>query len=67
MVLSLACQGRAMVLSLVCQRIRAYGGALPCCKNSEKYNYKFRKIKVNPEKDAQMRKMYIKIMVTILI
>jgi hypothetical protein len=67
MVLSLVCQGRSMVLSLACQRIRAYGGALPCFKNSEKYNYKFRKIKVNPEKYAQTRKRYIKIMVTILI
>jgi hypothetical protein len=36
-------------------------------KSQKKYNYKFRKIKVNPEKYVQTRKIYIKIMVTILI
>ncbi len=50
---------RAMVLSQS-QWIRAYGGALPCCNNSEKDCLEFWKNKNEKGKMCENGKMYMK-------
>jgi hypothetical protein len=49
------------------QWIRAYGGTMPCCNNSEKDSLESWKNKRENRKVCEKREMYMKITVPILI